>query len=164
MIVKLVSEHFNVDFMNSREVAHDPLFGGVFPLHETAKSPRDSPRVLHSIVSGDHTVRFRIVGMGFVGTIGRVYHIADGTIRGRLATDDAEFLPPSSLELESHLDGRRAGKLTNGIALSVRQVRQVEMVEVDHAQAFERHSGNNVRVFLLGPHEQKGGGCVWSRT
>ena len=39
--------------------------------------------------------------------IRRVHDIADGTIGGRLTTDDVEFLPPSRLELQSNLDGWR---------------------------------------------------------
>ena len=37
----------------------------------------------------------------------RVHDIADGAIGRRLTTDDIELLPPSSLELQSNLDGRR---------------------------------------------------------
>ena len=63
-------------------------------------------------------------------------------------TDYAEFLPPGGLELQRDLNRRRIRKLTDGIALSVGHV---EPVKVDHTQASERHGGNDVRVFLLGP-------------
>ena len=62
--------------------------------------------------------------------IRRVYDIADGTIGGRLTTDDVEFLPPSRLELQSNLDGPRMRQLTDGVALSIGHL---EMIEVDHA-------------------------------
>jgi hypothetical protein len=149
IILKFVPELFDVDFVDNGEVTHDkveqdPLFGAVFPLHETTKPLR----VLHSIISRNHTGRLLVVGMRFIRPIRRVHNIADGAIGGRLPTLDAEFLPPGGLELQADLNGRRIRKLTDSVALSVGQV---ELVEVDHTQASERHGGNNMRVFLLGP-------------
>jgi len=144
--------------MDSGEVTHDKVeqdlfFGGIFPLHETTKPLR----VLHSIIGRNHTVRLLVVGMRYVRAIRRVHHIADGAIGGRLPTDDAKFLPPGGLELQPDLNGRRIRKLTDGVALSVGHV---ELVEVDHTQASERHGGNNVRVFLLGPTLSRRSGVV----
>ena len=47
--------------------------------------------------------------------------------------------------------------MTDGVALSARQA---ELVEVDHAQASERHGGNNVQVCLVGPSTGKRAGVV----